>query len=199
MDENAALSSLRSYGLHIEGLNPTGRSLRVSGTAGAMEATFKAGMAIYHSAAQGEFRAREGEVSAPAEIAGLVEAVVGLDQRNVAKRKTSPHSSSLSPLRTDDLEERYDFPKGDGAKQKIAIAEFGSPLNSGSFLPPAYFPDDVTLFCKQQSRPTPSIDTVPVNIAPLTLAQLQTLPTNVANAVRCHRWGGRVREYHRTL
>ena len=55
-----------------------------------MEATFKAGMAIYHSAAQGEFRAREGEVSAPAEIAGLVEAVVGLDQRNEQKAKDQP-------------------------------------------------------------------------------------------------------------
>jgi kumamolisin len=35
--------SLRSYGLHIEGVGPTGRSLRVSGTAASMESAFHAG------------------------------------------------------------------------------------------------------------------------------------------------------------
>src|SRR5271169_1418336 len=38
--------SLRSYGLHIEGIGTTGRSLRVSGTAAAMESAFHAEMGI---------------------------------------------------------------------------------------------------------------------------------------------------------
>jgi kumamolisin len=82
-----------------------------------------------------------------------------------------------------DLENRYDFPAGDCAGQKIAIAEFGSPLQSGSFLPPAFFPDDVTSFCQSQGRPVPNITTVPVNIAPLTPAQFNSLPSQVQNDV----------------
>jgi kumamolisin len=177
--------SLRSYGLHIEGLAPTGRSLRVSGTAASMEAAFHAGMGIYHSAAQGEFRAREGSVSVPAEIADLVEAVIGLDQRRVANRKATKPIAALTtaPLTPAEIETHYDFPPGDCAGQKIAIAEFGSPLQSGQFLPPAYFPDDLTAFCQQQRRPVPTVKTVPVNLAPLTEAQFRALSGPVAEAV----------------
>jgi kumamolisin len=176
--------TLRSYGLHIEGVGPTRRTLRVSGTASAMEAAFKAGVAIYQSAAQGEFRGREGSVSIPAEIAGLVESVVGLDQRKVAQRKAGAHGhSAATPLGPADLETHYNFPPGDGAHQKIAIAEFGAPLQSGSFLPPAFLPEDVAAFCQSQKRPVPTVTTVPVNLAPLTLDQLKSLPAQAANAV----------------
>ena len=177
-------TTLRSYGLHIEGVGPTRRTLRVSGTASAMEAAFKAGVAIYQSAAQGEFRGREGSVSIPAEIAGLVESVVGLDQRKVAHRKAGVHGhSTATPLGPGDLETHYNFPPGDGAQQKIAIAEFGAPLQSGSFLPPAFLPEDVAAFCESQKRPVPTVTTVPVNLAPLTLDQLKSLPAQVANVV----------------
>jgi kumamolisin len=176
--------TLRSYGLHIEGVGPTRRTLRVSGTASAMEAAFKAGVAIYQSAAQGEFRGREGSVSIPAEISDMVESVVGLDQRKVAQRKAGAQGhSAATPLGPSDLEAHYNFPPGSGAHQKIAIAEFGAPLQSGSFLPPAFLPDDVAAFCKSQGRPVPTVTTVPVNLAPLTLDQLKSLPAQTANDV----------------
>lgn len=176
--------TLRTYGLHIEGVGPTRRTLRVSGTASAMEAAFKAGVAIYQSAPQGEFRGREGSVSIPAEIAGLVESVVGLDQRKVAQRKAGARGlSAATPLGPGDLETHYNFPPGDGAHQKVAIAEFGAPLQSGSFLPPAFLPEDVAAFCQSQKRPVPTVTTVPVNLAPLTLDQLKSLPAQAANAV----------------
>lgn len=176
---------LRSYGLQIEGVGPTDRSLRVSGTAAAMEAAFHAGMGIYENAAQGEFRAREGSLSAPSEIADLVESVIGLDQRQVAKRKATKTAARVtpnptatlatSPLTPADIEAHYSFPPGNCAGQKIAIAEFGSPLQSGEVLTPAYFPDDLTKFCQQQGRPEPTVNTVPVNLAPLTEAQFNAL------------------------
>ena len=177
--------TLRSFGLRVEGVGPTGRSLRVSGTAAAMEAAFKAGLAIYHSAQQGEFRGREGSISVPAAAAGLITGVLGLDQRRVARRKAANRAvhHATSPLKPADLEAHYNFPQGDCAGQVVAIAEFGAPMQSGSFLPPAYFPDDVSAFCEAQGRPVPSVTTVPVNIAPLTLAQVQALPAQVANAV----------------
>jgi kumamolisin len=150
-----------------------------------MQSAFQAGVGIYQSAAQGEFRGREGSVSVPSEIAPYVEAVVGLDQRRVAQRKVSnaAHAPAMAPLTPSDLETHYNFPDGDCAGQKVAIAEFGSPLQSGTFLPPAYFPDDLAAFCHAQDRPVPKVKTVPVNLAPLTEAQLATLPAQVANEV----------------
>jgi len=176
-------TTLQSFGLQIEGVGPTGRSLRVSGTASAMEAAFHTGMAIHHSDEQGEYHGREGSVSVPAGIAGFIDSVVGLDQRRVAHRKATAPAASATPFGAADVETRYSFPPGDCAGQKIAIAEFGSPLKSGPVLPPAYFPDDVASFCASQGRPVPNIQTVPVNLAPLTAAQLQTLPAQIADAV----------------
>jgi kumamolisin len=177
-------SALRSYGLHIEGVGPTGRSLRVSGTAAAMQSAFQAGVAVYHSNALGEFHGRVGSVSVPSELEGLVEAVVGLDQRRVAARKTMAAAAVAAvPLGPADIEQHYNFPPGDCHGQKVAIAEFGAPLQSGSFLQPGYFPDDLAAFCASQNRPQPNVKTVPVNLAPLTLAQVNALPTKVANEV----------------
>ncbi len=175
--------SLRSYGLHIEGVGPTHRSLRVSGTAAAMESAFQGGMGIYDSAAQGEFRAREGSLNIPVELDGFIESVVGLDQRRVAERSAAAAAVALAPVTPAEIEARYHFPPGAAANQKIAIAEFGSPLQSGSFLPPAFFPDDVTSFCQSQGRPVPAITTVPVNLAPLTPAQFSSLPSQLQSDV----------------
>jgi kumamolisin len=172
---------LRSYGLRVEGVGPTNRSLRVSGSAAAMQSAFQSNMAIYHSAAQGEFRAREGENSVPAELADLVDSVVGLDQRRVAERSAAAHALAPAPLAPAELEKHYNFPVGDCADQKVAIAEFGSPLQSGTFLPPAYFPDDITSFCQSLGRPVPNVATIPVNLAPLTPAQYASAPPQLAN------------------
>ena len=110
----------------------SGRSMRVSGTAHAIEAAFKAGLAIYHNADQGEFRGREGAVSVPAEISGLVHSVLGLDQRRMARRGAArPHSASATaPLRPADLEERYQFPPGDAQRRAL-----GSPNSAFPNIP----------------------------------------------------------------
>jgi kumamolisin len=176
--------TLRSYGLHVEGLGSSGRSMRVSGTAHAIETAFKSSLAIYHSADQGEFRGREGAVCVPAEISDLVHSVLGLDQRRMAHRAAAKPkaASAIAPLRPADVEEYYNFPPGDGATQSIAIAEFGIP-HSGTVVVPAYFPDDLAAFCKAQKRPTPEVRIVAVNLAPLTPAQYKALPTAAAKQV----------------
>jgi kumamolisin len=175
---------LRSYGLRIEAVGTSGRSLRVSGTAHAIEAAFKADLAIYHSTEQGEFRGREGAVSVPAEISGLVHSVLGLDQRRMARRgAATPTVAAAAPLRPSDLEARYNFPPGDCAAQTIGIAEFGIPQHSGTVVVPAYFPEDVEAFCKAQGRPVPKITTVAVNLAPLSMAQYHALPHAMAKQV----------------
>jgi len=179
---------LQSYGLKIEGLTPSGRNLKVSGPASAIEAAFKAGLGIYRSPEQGEFRGREGSLFVPAELDGLVETILGLDRRRMAFRRMARAAKAKraapgAPLAPADLENRYNFPPGNCAGEFVAIAEFGSPLQSGAFLPPAYFPDDVTKFCTDQRRPVPAVTTVPVGLAPLSPQQVAALPAQVQNEV----------------
>src|ERR1700704_1390205 len=84
---------LESYGIKVEGVDQATGSVRASGTVAAMEAAFSPNLGIYDSEDQGEYRGREGQLSIPAELQGIVTAVLGLDQRQVARRRhtaTSP-------------------------------------------------------------------------------------------------------------
>lgn len=70
------------YGLRVVESSPARRSVRVSGTVAGMEAAF--GIKLWYSGANGLWY--EGALTIPAELAGIVVAVLGLDQRPVARR-----------------------------------------------------------------------------------------------------------------
>jgi kumamolisin len=86
--------------------------------------------------ADGPYRGRTGEIMLPPELAGVVEAVLGLDNRPQAKphfrirptedtmslRAAAASSVSFSPTQIADL---YGFPAGTGAGECVAIIELG--------------------------------------------------------------------------
>jgi kumamolisin len=171
---------LRGYGLSVDGVAFDGRSIRVSGPAASIQEAFPSQLGIYRSADQGEFRGRVGTIGIPAELDGIIESVLGLDQRQVAHRKTAVAAATASsPLSPADLEKRYNFPPGTASGQTIAIAEFGTPVTSTAVAAPGYFPDDVSAFCAKSGRAAAKVTVVPLNVAPLTLQQLQQLPPNL--------------------
>jgi kumamolisin len=164
---------LERFGLTISGESRATGSLIVSGRAAQVEAAFGPRLGVYRDAGDAPFRGREGEIMVPAELRGVVTGVFGLDERPVAKRRTSadaqlaaPDAPPARPLAPADLEQRYNFPPGGGAGQTIAIAEFGG----------GYAPDDVKAYCQAHGRPTPEVTIVPLGLAPLTPDQLARLP-----------------------
>jgi kumamolisin len=169
-DADKVAASLKKFGLRVEDINLEARSMRVSGTAAAMEAAFKPGMLLMRSASQGDYRGREGSLSIPAELKGIVTGVFGLDNRQMAHRKTTTasatHIGTLTPLTPADLEKRYNFPTGDAAGQTIAIAEFGG----------GYFADDTVAYCTKFGRPTPNVKAVAVDAPAFTLQQILAMP-----------------------
>lgn len=175
-DADRVSQVLAQYGLKVEEVSLTTRSMRISGSAAAMESAFGAKLAMYHAVDQGEFRGREGALQVPVQLAGIIKGVHGLDQRRVAKRASSaPQTTAaaaahaLAPLTPNDLETRYNFPPGAGAGQTIAIAEFGG----------LFIKQDLEAYCQKHNRAVPNVIVHPVNLVPPTLQQLQQLPPDV--------------------
>jgi kumamolisin len=164
-DADAVKQELEKYGLHVYDVSPATSSVRVSGTVEQVEKAFDVDLATYENGDQGEFRGRSGVIRLPADLAGIVTGVFGLDDRRMARRKAAAHDSA-APLTPPDLESRYDFPAGDAAGQSIAIAEFGG----------SYVNSDVQAFCQKYNRAVPTVTPVPVGYPILTIAQIEQLP-----------------------
>lgn len=170
-DADKVAQSLKKFGLKVDDVSLGTRSMTVSGTAAAMEAAFKPGLAIMRSARDGEYRGRQGPLQIPAELKGIVTGVFGLDQRRVARRKSTAVSAAaqavaLAPLTPADLEQRYNFPPGDASGQSIAIAEFGG----------GYFGTDMTSYCSKFQRPAPNVQAVAIDAPAYTLQEVLALP-----------------------
>jgi kumamolisin len=153
---------LEKLGLQVYDVSLAGRSMHARGTVAQLDAAFGVSLGEYVSASQGRFRGREGTITIPAPLDGIVTGVFGLDDRQVARRNATPTLTQLPPALTPaDLEARYHFPPGDGAGQAIAIAEFSG----------AYFPSDLQAFCQKYDRPVPSVTPVSAGFPLLTLDQ----------------------------
>jgi kumamolisin len=173
-DVDAVRASMERAGLTVEDASAETRSVTVSGSAEQVEAAFRPGLGIYHSAAQGEYRGREGQLQVPAELAGIVTGVFGIDERRVAHRRAvAPVAPDAAPaaappgMGPKELETHYNFPPGDAKGQTIAIAEFGGGVLMG----------DLDEYCGTHGRPVPHVRTVGVAGAhSLTVAEINALP-----------------------
>jgi kumamolisin len=173
-DSNKVMELLGRVVLADDAEFPATGSLVMSGTAAQIEKAFRAGLGMYSHREDGVLRGREGELSIPADLDGLITGVFGLDQRRVARRLARTAAAQVGagagahgpdPLGPADLERRYSFPDGDCAGQTIAVAEFGG----------GYFPDDVRMFCQTNGRALPQIETVSIGATPLTPPQIAAL------------------------
>jgi kumamolisin len=114
--------------------------------------------------AGGTYRGRTGEIMLPPELAGVVEAVLGLDNRPQAKphfrirppgdtmnlAAAAPNSVSFSPTQIADL---YGFPAGTGAGECVAIIELGG----------GYRPADLDTYFAGLGLAAPSVVAVSVD------------------------------------
>ena len=114
------------FGLTVSQSSPARRSIVLSGTAENMQQAFGTSLAYYQSP-RGRYRGRTGPVMIPEELQSIVTAVLGLDNRPVAKPHLRMHkaqpSGSLTPVQVAHL---YSFPSGaNGAGETIGIIELG--------------------------------------------------------------------------
>jgi kumamolisin len=131
--------ALRHYGLRAEASDLAKRTVTFTGTASAVSEAFKVELVRHSVPGKSAYRTYEGALQIPADIADLVEGVVGLDRSPKMNPhfRTRPHFPPPHPLTPSQVAQAYNFPPfTSGAGQTIGIIELG-----GGFLA-----SDITAF-----------------------------------------------------
>ncbi len=133
VDIDRVRAVLVAAGLSVGSVDAASRRMEVSGSAAAVAAAFGTSLTRTTSADPGtgqpvEHRHRSGELSVPAQLDGVVVAVLGIDDRPQAQahfRVAAPSAAGAS-YTPPQLGTAYDFPAGtDGEGQTLAIVELG--------------------------------------------------------------------------
>lgn len=132
-----------SHGLTVVQEHADRRTVLLSGTVAKLEAAFGVKLQCFEHAS-GTYRGREGCIELPAELGGVVEAVLGLDNRPQANthfrvrgnpaRRAHARSVAFSPIQLASL---YNYPQADGRGQCVGIIELGGGFTQADLQ--AYF------------------------------------------------------------
>ena len=148
-------------GLEVTGRDPGSRRVTVAGPVSALARAFRATLSLVTSTGRGQsapvtHRYREGGLQVPAELDGIVVAVLGLDNRPQARsqlRRAAPAAQQVS-YTPPQVAAFYGFPaETDGAGQTIAIIELGG----------GFAQTDLDTYFPGLGIPTPSVTAVGVD------------------------------------
>jgi kumamolisin len=137
-DIGLVTSVLSRLGLRVTSQDAGSRRIRAAGTAAVLAAAFGAELAVVSSPSltgpgRVTHRAREGALQIPAELDGVVVAVLGLDTRPQARpqaRRADPAAAATS-YTPPQVASIYQFPAGTaGTGETIAIIELGGGFSS---------------------------------------------------------------------
>ena len=125
-------------GLTVVDANAPKRRVILAGTSDQMQHAFGAKLVCYRDVSGKTFRGREGTISIPGELQGVVTAVLGLDSRPVAKPHFRPRQVSAGSFTPQQVAALYSFPTNvTGKGQTIAIIELGGGYKTADLR--AYF------------------------------------------------------------
>src|SRR5690242_4774443 len=115
-------------GLTVVERHEASRRIVLAGPVDRIQKAFDVELGTYSVAAQGlHYRGRKGQVCVPSQIHPAIMAVLGLDNRPIAKphmrKKKTPAPGAFTPPQ---LAKLYNFPSGaDGSGETVAIIELG--------------------------------------------------------------------------
>ena len=170
---------LRDAGLEVLSSDPATRIIAAEGTVEQAGAAFGVSLGRYQIG-EVTYRGREGAVHVPADIADLVEAVLGLDDRPQARSHVKPgrdleegelpdpereadaapgpaaaaRAPAAKPLWATQVANLYRFPKNNGAGETIAILELGGGYDDA---------DLSAYFARAKISPAPTVEAVAVD------------------------------------
>jgi len=143
-------------GLTVVASKSAARTVHVSGPADAMKAAFGTQLGYYQSPAGVRYRGRVGAVTLPEDVANVVDAVLGLDNRPIAKPHLRRHAAPQAAARAlfpTEVAKAYNFPTAVNRKgQTIGIIELGG----------GFKPHDLTTYFKSLNIKKPKVSAVGV-------------------------------------
>ena len=164
-DLDAVTSFAHSHGLAVTETSAARRTITVSGTVAQMEGAFGVSLGQYESPTE-TYRGREGPVHIPEHLIDIVESVLGLDNRRIARHHATASglasgdaaepgagpagASAMTPVQVAKL---YNFPTSSATGQTIAIIELGG----------GYVKSDIKAFFDGLSLTTPTLVDVSVD------------------------------------
>jgi kumamolisin len=120
-----------SHGLTVVQEHADRRTVLLSGTVAQLESAFAVKLQRFEHAS-GSYRGREGCIEIPSELGGIIEGVLGLDNRPQAEthfrlhakhaRRPQAAAVAFSPVQLASL---YNYPQADGQGQCVGIIELG--------------------------------------------------------------------------
>ncbi len=132
-DADAVRRFAEGHGLAVAHQHLARRTVVLTGTVAQFNAAFGVDLQRFEHE-HGSYRGRVGPVHLPAELQGAVEAVLGLDDRPVARPHFRVHAAGERAANTSftptQLASIYRFPPGDGHGQCVAIVELGGGYRS---------------------------------------------------------------------
>jgi kumamolisin len=150
-DVAAVRAFAAEYDLTVEQESAARRMLRLSGTLGAIAAAFGVQeLALFKHPDGTTYRARQGELSVPAKLAGIIVGVFGIDNRPQARAhlRKAAHTGRGTSYTPPQVAEAYGFPTDvNGAGETIAIIELGG----------GYSESDLATYFASLSIPLPSV------------------------------------------
>lgn len=160
-DLDLVARALEGAGARVETTDAAGRRVVAVGPAGPLSELFGTSLRTAEAASPTgagtvTYRERSGELSVPADLAGVVTAVLGLDDRpQAAPRlqvvKAAQVDQSFTPPQVAAL---YAFPAGtDGSGQTVAVLELGGGIAQS----------DLDAYFSELGIPTPTVQTVGVD------------------------------------
>jgi kumamolisin len=162
-DLDAVREFAESHGLAVVQEHAGRRTMLLAGTVAQFSDAF--GVQLQHySHPNGTYRGRSGPVYVPVRLDGIIEAVLGLDDRPQARahfrmqatdfrRRSRPARAGATSFTPVQLASLYDFPQGDGAGQCIALIELGG----------GYRPQDIQSYFADLGLAAPAVVVVSVD------------------------------------
>jgi hypothetical protein len=164
----------RAHGLTVVESSPDKRTVVLSGTVAQMSTAFAVELNSYTSPRE-TYRGFEGTVHLPADLAGAVEGVFGLDNRQMGRRASNGGPAGATPLTPPQVASLYGFPTTGAAHQTVGILELSGPTNNPNTPNCGFATSDVTSFLT-------SVHVTPSASRTITSVTIDPSPTSPGNS-----------------
>jgi kumamolisin len=156
-DVRAVRAFAEEYGLEVASVDMARRSVKLSGTVDAVARAFEAqGVGLFAHPTDGVYRGRQGPLTVPAALGGVITGVFGIDERPQAYPHLRFHAQAAQAVSYTPVQvaQAYGFPSGlTGAGQTVAVIELGG----------GYAEADLSAYFTSLGLPAPNVSAVGVD------------------------------------